>query len=219
LIAVIMMNVVGFLFLFLVMMSGLTSHDRNPDVGSGVGGPERITADFLPHKVGARATYAIEMPGVGTAKHLHIYEAGGVIDRTVESIAGRFINQPSNNHRRRESGGFVEVIDVKDTSGIVQHCLKLNATVGDNWTRGVQAFTVESFSTYTIQYDHKPRQCVVIREDNPVATLYDTFVMGIGLVKREGHVNDANGNPISVSWQLDEENYRNMTRSERAFFE
>jgi hypothetical protein len=186
---------------------------NKPANGGGDGSGDGITEDYMPHKPGAVATYLIDMPGVGIAKHRLTYKADGAIDKTIVSIGERFVNQHIFGERRVVANGMVGHAG-KD--GQWYECLKIGATKGDKWEKDGVKYVVKSFGTYSMKYDNKSRPTVSVWSDiGGAVQTTAVYVKGIGLLKKDGT------SPAGkVHWQVEElEKRMNLTKAERAFFE
>jgi len=174
----------------------------------------RITADYLPHKVGAIAYYEITIPGVGVSKHAWQFETGEVIKTNVETIAGKRVNTIPKENRVVTQNGFIGVLN---EDGQWTHRLKLGAQAGDSWSHEGVTYTVDRFGTFRLAYDGSDRTSVdvTIVHDSVDLKYTDTYVNGIGLVSRRG---SAGGIPIE--WNLEVmDGVNTFTGAERAFFE
>ena len=181
--------------------------------------PDRITAEYLPYKIGAIAEYEIEMPGFGSSRQRFRYETGGRRLHTLVSVGGQFLNQQQSPHQQVEQDGCVGLLW---EDGTWFDCLKVGARVGDTWkqNRGKSVYTVKEFGKYRLKYDGSERPAVTISEETNQdvggAKVTDSiYVLGVGLVSKNSR---SRAGPMR--WTLREfDRSANLTAAERKFFE
>jgi len=186
------------------------------------GSSQKITEDYLPHKVGARCHYHVH-GDVLDIRFTYIFRDNGVFNIDTTSLNGRFAGNRRKTEQRRVSGNFVEVSLTQETSEVEWHpVLKLGATVGDQWERALNGATlrykVTSFGKLKLKTDGRERQTVTITEtmsEQPPMENHCVYAKGIGLVTKECY----QGSQLVSTWTLNDECVQaNLTESEEAFY-
>ncbi len=198
-----------------------------------------ITADYLPCKSGAQATYdtLIYIPDKGAIdlKYTLNFERNGTIkkqdiatvllDQTGRRISTQNKSDSWETKRYFQEAGYVWMSSkLQDGTEITENKLKIGATVGDTWTdQSVRSlpdsYSVLRFDKYSVKFDHSIRPSVVIQiEQNagsskPLVSVA-TFVKNIGLVQKVIR----QGGEMMSKWELDDEARPNATPAQRAFF-
>jgi hypothetical protein len=176
--------------------------------------PGTITADYLPHKVGALAHYEISMysqpasqSGIGM-HHQCWYEDGGLIKQATMEMwdikngaegQRRWVGSYTGGFkilRLRVNGDFVEIgSDLEGVGFVWEPYLKLGAKVGDHWEkqtapRLVSRYSVERFGDYDCPVTGRRHPTVTVREDTgSFMYTFRTYARGIGLIHAEIYTN------------------------------
>lgn len=210
-----------------------------------VGGRDRLTEDFYPHKPGAMATYEVVMLTSESSgeviEYRYVFLPDGKTDKPVartgtyqngqakwtassnSSEAIRRMNQTSPVVRHRKSQGFVEE---DDGDGQWSPVIKLDAKPGEQWEAKpvagvVVRYTLVKFDKCTV--DDSPRPCAVIREelvmdDKPNTESEITFAKGIGLYAKQVYDVSGGGRKLVSRWRLVEVPKDRRIEAEKAFY-
>ena len=167
----------------------------------------RITEDFLPHIVGARAKYVIHAP-FGESYFTNIYKEDGIIAVTKTGFGRGGGSTETDQHRVKN--GLVEQ-GVPDGAGGTDWLtsLKLGAGVGSQWQTDLgggqtMQYKVTSFERRKLAVDGKEHATVTITEiigaspPIPPQEFHCVYARSIGLLSKEGFIN---GKSVS-KWEL-----------------
>jgi len=159
----------------------------------------RLSAEYLPFKQGARANYDLRLNPT-MMFHFHWdFKPGSVIEITHRSVSdgnGRhqYLNKPSGSYKYRATRSVVELGDETDGVGFVwQPLVKIGAKAGDSWESQrqhgvIHRYVLEEFGETQLTDPPLPSACIsdhMSLDGEDVLTTQWYLAKGVGIVQKE----------------------------------